>query len=151
MAATHSKMREGPPPKRRVYEIHLRQWTMPKYEGRSKSSWTNLITPNRNFVEVRWRSLFRSTSLGKRCTSYNVPPTSRKRSVDRLPQASGGEWNRRCARPAATRFIFHVRFSVSKALPPLENRSSSHCIVSTGLNGWGVGLLMHLFQVEHRI
>jgi hypothetical protein len=27
---------------------------------------------------------------------------------------------------------FHVRFSVSKALPPFENRSSSHCIVSTG-------------------
>jgi hypothetical protein len=24
-------------------------------------------------VEVRWRSLFRSTSLGKRCTSYNSP------------------------------------------------------------------------------
>jgi hypothetical protein len=28
---------------------------------------------------------------------------------------------------------FHVRFSVSKALPPLENRSSSRCIVSIGL------------------
>jgi hypothetical protein len=28
---------------------------------------------------------------------------------------------------------FHVRFSASKALPPLENRSSSHCIVSIGL------------------
>jgi hypothetical protein len=28
---------------------------------------------------------------------------------------------------------FHVCFSVSKALPPLENRSSSHCIVSIGL------------------
>jgi hypothetical protein len=28
---------------------------------------------------------------------------------------------------------FHVRFSVSKALPPLENRRSSHCIVSIGL------------------
>jgi hypothetical protein len=32
-----------------------------------------------------------------------------------------------------SKFIFHVRFSVSKALPPLENRSSSHCIVSIGL------------------
>jgi hypothetical protein len=30
-------------------------------------------------------------------------------------------------------FTFHVRFSVSKALPPLENRSSSHCIVFIGL------------------
>jgi hypothetical protein len=35
------------------------------YEGCLKSSWTHLITPGRNFVEVRWRSLFRSTSLGK--------------------------------------------------------------------------------------
>jgi hypothetical protein len=45
------------------------------YESRLKSSWTH-ITPNWNFVEVRWRSLFRSTSLGKWCTSYNAPPTS---------------------------------------------------------------------------
>jgi len=28
---------------------------------------------------------------------------------------------------------FDVRFSVSKARPPLENRSLSHCIVSIGL------------------
>jgi hypothetical protein len=28
---------------------------------------------------------------------------------------------------------FHVRFSVCKALPPLENHSSSHYIVSIGL------------------
>jgi len=42
-----------------------------------------LITPSRNFMEVRWRSLFRSTSLGKRCASYNAPPTSRKRAADR--------------------------------------------------------------------
>jgi hypothetical protein len=42
------------------------------YEGRLKSSWTHLITQSRNFVEVRWRSLFRSTSLGKWCTSYNA-------------------------------------------------------------------------------
>jgi hypothetical protein len=53
------------------------------YDGRLKSSWTHLITPSRNFVEVRWRSLFRSTSLGKRCTSYNASPTSRKRAADR--------------------------------------------------------------------
>jgi hypothetical protein len=47
-----------------------------------------------NFVEVRWRSPFRSTSLDKRCTSYNAPPTSRKRAADRwslrnfLPRSS---------------------------------------------------------------
>jgi hypothetical protein len=59
------------------------------YEGRLKSSWTHLITPSRNFVEVWCLSLSRSTSLGKRCTSYNAPPLSRKRAADRLPQASG--------------------------------------------------------------
>jgi hypothetical protein len=53
------------------------------YKGRLQSSWTHLITPSRNFVEVRWRSLFRSTSLGKRCTSHNAPPTSRKRTAHR--------------------------------------------------------------------
>jgi hypothetical protein len=52
------------------------------YEGRLWSSWTHLITLCRNFVEVRWRSLFRITSLGKRCTSYNAPPTSRKHAAD---------------------------------------------------------------------
>jgi hypothetical protein len=66
----------------------------PKYEGRLKSSWTRLITPSWNFVEVRWRSLFRTTSLGTRCASYNPPPTCRKRAADRwslrnfLPQSS---------------------------------------------------------------
>jgi hypothetical protein len=45
------------------------------YECRFKTSWTHLINPSRNFVEVRWRSLFRSTSLGKRCTSYNFSKT----------------------------------------------------------------------------
>jgi hypothetical protein len=32
-----------------------------------------------------------------------------------------------------SRFIFHLRFSVSKALSPLSNRSSPRCIVSIGL------------------
>jgi hypothetical protein len=54
------------------------------YEGRLQISWTHLIIPIRNFVEVWWRSLFRSTSLDKRCTSYNAPPTSRNRAADRL-------------------------------------------------------------------
>jgi hypothetical protein len=56
--------------------------------------WNHLMTPSWNFVEVRWRSLFRSTSLVKRCTSYNAPPTSWKRAADRwslrnfLPRSS---------------------------------------------------------------
>jgi hypothetical protein len=59
------------------------------YESRLQSSWTHLITASRNFVKVRWRSLF-----GKRRTSYNAPPTSRKRTADRwslrnfLPRSS---------------------------------------------------------------
>jgi hypothetical protein len=53
------------------------------YVGRLQSSWTHLITLSRNFVEVRWRSLFRSNSLGKRCTSYNALAISRKRATDR--------------------------------------------------------------------
>jgi hypothetical protein len=45
-------------------------------------------------VEVQWWSRFQSTSLGKRCTSYNAPPTSRKLAADRwslrnfLPRSS---------------------------------------------------------------
>jgi hypothetical protein len=45
-------------------------------------------------VEVLWRSLFWSTSLSTRCTSYNAPPTSQKRTADRpslrnfLPRSS---------------------------------------------------------------
>jgi hypothetical protein len=45
-------------------------------------------------LEVRWRSLFRRTSLGRRCTSYNAPSTSPKRAANRwslrnfLPRSS---------------------------------------------------------------
>jgi hypothetical protein len=67
------------------------------YEGRLQSSWTHLINPSRNFVEVRWRSLFRSTSLGKRWTSYNAPLTSRKRAADR--------WSLRKFLPRSSLFI----------------------------------------------
>jgi hypothetical protein len=42
-----------------------------------------LLLPSQNFVEVRWQSLFRSISLGKRCTSYNAPPNSQERAADR--------------------------------------------------------------------
>jgi hypothetical protein len=66
----------------------------PYIRSRLHSSWTHLITPSWNFVEARWRSLFRSTSLGKRCTSYIAPSVSRKRAADRwtfrnfLPRSS---------------------------------------------------------------
>jgi hypothetical protein len=53
-----------------------------KCEGRLKVSWSQLLSPSRNFVEGRWLSPFRSTSLAKRYTSYNAPLTSRKRAAD---------------------------------------------------------------------
>jgi hypothetical protein len=61
------------------------------------SACTMCITPSRNFVEARWRSLFRSTSLGKRCASYNAPPTSRKRAA--------GRWSLRNFLPRTSRFM----------------------------------------------
>jgi hypothetical protein len=51
-------------------------------------------------------------------------------------------FSKTCCRPFAASFTriveqvvltFRVRFSVSKALPPLENQSSSHFIVYIGL------------------
>jgi hypothetical protein len=103
-----------------------------KYEGHSKSSWTHLITPNWNFVEVRWRSVFRSTSPGKRCTSYNAPPTSRKRAAD--------NWSLRNSLPRSS------VFRVGKAQKSQGARSELYggcCIVVPPI---------HLFQAEqHRI
>jgi hypothetical protein len=55
-------------------------------------------------------------------------------------------FSKTCCRPFAAnfrriveqaRFVFHVRFSVSKALPPLENRSSLVASLHR-LHGWGV-------------
>jgi hypothetical protein len=57
-----------------------------------------------------------------------------------------------CCRPFATSFrrivvqvvlTFHVCFPVSKALPPLENCSSSHCIISIGLMDEGFRIQSH--------
>jgi hypothetical protein len=100
------------------------------YDHRLQSSWTHLITPSRNFVEVRWRSLFRSRSLGKRCTSYNAPPTSRKRAADR--------WSRRNTLPLNSLFVFGK---------PLKSHG-----VRSGLCGRcsdGVPPIL-FFQAEHR-
>jgi hypothetical protein len=102
-----------------------------------KSSWTHLhlITTSPNFVEVRWRSLFRSISLGKRCASYNAPPTSRKRAADRLPQASGRQWNRRFWTQGSVFMVRKVQKShgarselyggCSNGVPPISVSSST--------------------------
>jgi hypothetical protein len=94
------------------------------YDGSLKNSWTHLITQSRNFVGVRWRSLLQSTSLGKRCTSYNAPPTSRKRTADR--------WSLRNLLPRSSLFMvgkaqkshwieFCVRLGKSGPVEPHQN------------------------------
>jgi hypothetical protein len=100
-------------------------------EGRLKSSWTRIITLSRNFVEVRWRSLFRSSSLGQRCTSYNAPPTSRKRAADR--------WSLRSFLPRSSLFM------VGKAQKSHGARSGLYGGCSNGVPQ------VHFFQAEHRI
>jgi hypothetical protein len=63
------------------------------YKGHLQSTWTHIITPSQNFVEVQWWFLFQSTSLGKQWTSYDAPPTSQKCATDcwslwNFPQSS---------------------------------------------------------------
>jgi hypothetical protein len=101
------------------------------HEGRLKSSWTHLITPSQNFVEVQWWSLFWSTSLSKWCTSYNAPPTSQKHAAD--------HWSLRNFLPQSS--LFMVR------------KAQKLCGVRFGLySGWSNGVpLMHFFQAKHRI
>jgi hypothetical protein len=60
------------------------------YEGRLQSPGTHLITPSWNFVEVQWRSLFRSTSLGKQCSTHfsktcSIPLITSKFLAPELP------------------------------------------------------------------
>jgi hypothetical protein len=101
------------------------------YEGRLKSPWTHLMIPSRNFVEVRWRPLFRSTYVGKRCTSYNILPTSRKRAADR--------WSLRNFLPRSSLFI------VAKTQKSHKARSGLYGGCSNGVPP------IHFFQAEHRI
>jgi hypothetical protein len=102
-----------------------------KYTRALQSSWTHLITPSRNFVEVQWRSLFQSTSLGKRCTSYNAPPTSRKRAADR--------WWLRNFLPRSSLFM------IGKAHKSHRARSELYGGCSNGVPP------IHFFQAERRI
>jgi hypothetical protein len=94
-------------------------------------SWTHLITPSRNCIEVRWQSLLRSTSLGKRCTSYNATPTSGKRAA--------GRWSLRNFLPLSSLFM------VGKAQKSHGARSGLYGGCSNGIPP------IHFFQAEHRI
>jgi hypothetical protein len=111
--------------------LHFETLSNYMYEGRLKSSWIHLITPSRIFVEVRWRSLFRSTSFGMRYTSYNAPPTSPKRVADR--------WSLRNVLPR------NFLFMVGKAQKSHGARSGLYGECSNGVP------LIHFFQVENRI
>jgi hypothetical protein len=82
-------------------------------------------------VEVQWRSLFRSTSLEKRCTSYNAPPTFRKHTENRWSL-----WN----------FLPRSSLSVvGKAQKSQGARSGLYGGCSNGVPP------IHFFQVEDRI
>jgi hypothetical protein len=82
-------------------------------------------------VEVRWLSLFRSSSLGKRCTSYNAPPTSQERAADR--------WSLRNFLPRGSLFMDGKSYK-------------SHGARSELYDGCSDGVpLIHFFQAEHRI
>jgi hypothetical protein len=81
-------------------------------------------------VEVWWRSLFRSTSLGKRCTSYNAPPTFRKRAA--------GRWSLRNFLPRSSLFM------VGKAQKSHGARSGLCGRCSNGVPP------INFFQAEHR-
>jgi hypothetical protein len=101
------------------------------YESRLKNSWTHHITSSRNFVEVRWRSLFRSTFLGKRCTSPTLHPLLENvlqtvcRKLQEEPQSS----------------LFMV-----------GNAQKSHGMRSGLYGGCSNGVPpIHVFQTEHRI
>jgi hypothetical protein len=115
--------------RKRIEDIREEMGIM--YEGRFRSSWTHIIIPSRKFVEVRWRSLFRSISHGKRCTSYNTPPTSRKRAADR--------WPLRYFLPRSSLFM------IGKAQKSQEARSGLYGGCCKGVPP------IHFFQAEHRI
>jgi hypothetical protein len=86
-------------------------------------------------VGTLWRCgdslFFRSTFLDKRCTSYNAPPTSRKRAADR--------WSLRNFLPRSSLFM------VGKAHKLHETRSGLYGGCSNGVPP------IHFFQTEHRI
>jgi hypothetical protein len=90
-----------------------------------------LLFKSQNSVQVRWRSLLQSTSLGKRCTSYNAPPTSGKHAADR--------WSLRNLLPRSSIFM------VGKAQKSHWARSGLYDGCSNGVPA------NHFFQAEHRI
>jgi hypothetical protein len=85
-------------------------------------------------VGTLWRcddGLFRSTSLSKRCTSYNAPPISRKRAAD--------SWTLRNFLPWSSLFM-------------VEKAQKSHGTGSGLYGGCSDGVPpIQFFQAEHRI
>jgi hypothetical protein len=82
-------------------------------------------------VEVRRRSIFRSPSFGKRCTSYNASPTSLK--------CAAGRWSLRNFLPRSSHFV------VGKAQESHGVRSGLYDECSNGVP------LIHFSQAERRI
>jgi hypothetical protein len=86
--------------------------------------WTLCMCGDSLFFEV--------TSLGKRCTSYNAPPTSRKRAADR--------WSLRNFLPRSS-----CLFVVGKAQKSYGGRCELYGGCSNGVPP------IHFFQTKHRI
>jgi hypothetical protein len=80
---------------------------------------------------VRWRSLFRSTSIGKRCASYNASPTSLKRAADR--------WSLQNSLPRSSLFMVGKAQKSHGARSGLCGRCSNRVPP------------IYFFQTEHRI
>jgi hypothetical protein len=114
-----------------IDDANLAEGQIKMYERRLQSSWTHFITPSGNFVEVQRQSLFRNTSLGKRCTSYNATPTSRKRAADR--------WSHPNFFPRCSYFI------VGKAQKSHGTRYGLYNVCSNGVTQ------IHFWQAKHRI
>jgi hypothetical protein len=92
----------------------------------------NILGPFEKFVDSPYSSEF--------CGGAVTVPSSKYLPWQAMHfLQSSTHFSKTCRRPFAASFrriveqaglTFHVRFSVSKALLPLENCSSSHCIVS---------------------
>jgi hypothetical protein len=116
------------------------------YEGRLQSSWTRLITPSRNFVEVRWQCLFQVPPLASdtlRTTLYpllvNLLQRSELNSVFGLEKVD--LWNpiRTSAIQSRSRPMRFLGFSNHEKGAPRQEISKWSTVCSTfSGSGWSV-------------
>jgi hypothetical protein len=93
-------------------------------------------------VEVRWRSLFRSTSLGKRCTSYKALP----------------HFSKTCCRPFAAGFgkiveqalpLWGSSFTfVSPSLKRFYHLKTAARLIASSPQSWGMNYMVSEFIAQ---